>query len=122
MQSTLTLTDGTSPDTFTYRQTDSSGGHTWTAPSPQGDLAGVPFAERKSTKTRAGIVSRNFKLTYPIYNSTTGKYEGTIQGRVVLNAPTAASIDLCEEVLMKLVNAFNPTSNSSQIGDFLTGY
>lgn len=121
MQSTLTLTDGTSPDTFTYRQTDSSGGHTWTAPSPQGDLAGILLAERRTAKTRANIVSRSFKLTYPIYNSGTAKYEGTIQGRVVLNAPTAAPLDLVNEVLAKLVNAF-AASNSSQVSDFVNGY
>jgi len=122
MQSTLTLTDGTTPHTFTFRQTDASGNHTWTAPSPQGDLSGVLLAERRSTKTRAGIISRNFKTTEPYYNSVSGKYEGTVQVRTVTNAPQLVPLDFVEEVLMRHRNAFDPTTNSDQIDSYVNGY
>lgn len=121
MQTTLTLTDGTTPVVFTYRATDASGINTWTAPSPQGDLAGVPSLTRGTTKTRAGIVSRALKLTHPIYNSATGKYEGTVQARLVLNAPSSAPLASVEDQLAYLVSAF-AASNSAQVSDFVNGY
>lgn len=119
MQATLTLTDGTSPLSFTYRATDASGVITWTAPSPQGDLAGVIALTRQSQKTRAGIVSRATKLTVPVYNSTTGKYTGSIQGRVVLNAPSDVSLAAVEAVVLQLVNAFAKPSNASFVSDYV---
>jgi len=122
MQSTLTLTDGTNPHTFTYRQTDASGNHTWTATSPQGDLTGVFSAERRSTKTRANIVSRNFKTTTPYYNATSGKYEGTVQVRTVTNAPESIPLDFVEEALLRHNSAFDPATNAAQIEDYMNGY
>lgn len=46
--------------------------------SPQGDLTGVWNLSYKADVSRNGIVRSLSKTTAPYYNSTTGKYEGTV--------------------------------------------
>lgn len=93
---------------FGFMSVDQAGTRTYTATSPQGDLAGKPILTWASNKTRAGIVSRAVKIVVPIYNAGTAKYEGTIQARIVLNAPSACYLSKATEALQELVSLFSP--------------
>lgn len=89
MEDTIVLADQNSNEfTFNKRLVDASGAIFWQSPSPRGDLAGVKVLKRAAMKTRAGIVGRTAHLTLPWYNTATGKYEGSVQVRVVVNAPS----------------------------------
>lgn len=118
---TLKEDDGTTAHTFTKRKVDAQGETLWDNPGA-GPLAGVRTLRRKSTKTRAGIVSRAVQVVIPVLNGTTGKYDSTIQGRIVLNAPEAIGLEEQEDALAMLVSAVNPTLNADFTANFVKGY
>lgn len=123
MQTSLTLVDGGSSWNFNHRFTDAQGGNTWTYQSPSGDIDGIRTLTRASTRTKAGIVSRAVKLTVPYLNGATGKYDKSIQVRVVTNAP-AAGITLADvkSALVMLMSVYDDTVNTGFIDDYVNGY
>lgn len=87
--------------TFSLERTDSAGMQYFTAESPQGDLIGRPTLKVGSSRTNAGIVGRTMHLTVPMWDGT--KYNGSVQARIVLNAPIGINLDKSANVLRSLL-------------------
>lgn len=121
---TLTLKedDGTTAHTFTKRKVDATGATLWDNPASDGALAGAKTLTRKSNKTRAGIVGRAVHLTVPQLNAATGKYDHSIQARIVLNAPDSVAQEVCEDVLAMALSVLNPALNPDMTVNYVKGY
>lgn len=112
MLATITMTNTTSADCmgatayqFAFKRTDAAGVDYYQHASLQSDLEGTMSLKIMKQKTKAGIVSRAMHLTLPIYNGTTSKYEGTAQGRFVLNTPAASDLAMASVVVEMFASA-----------------
>jgi hypothetical protein len=69
------------------------------APSPQGDLEGRPTLTISHERTKSGIVRTNAQFIFPIYNSSSLKYEGFIKSDLNLTRPAVAPLALAGKAL-----------------------
>lgn len=120
---TLTLKedDGTTAHTFTKRKVDATGATLWDNPAPDGSIAGVRSLTRKSNKTRAGIVGRASHLTIPRLNTVTGKWDHSIQVRIVTNAPDYVPQEEVEDALSMARTLHDPALNADYVVNYGKG-
>lgn len=74
----------------------------YTAPSPQGDLAGALSLRFSSERTKGGIERTLVQFVTPLYNSTDKVYVGTRTTDLVVKRPVGASVAGSEAEIEKI--------------------
>lgn len=104
-----TIATPTLPMTLALARTDGNGIKSWIAPglAGNGDIAGRVILRRMAQKTKQGIVGRTAHLTMPRFNTGSQRYEGSVQVRITLNAPSVVPDTEAFECLLYGINLFS---------------
>jgi hypothetical protein len=87
----------------------------YTADSPQGDLAGTLSMRFAAETTGKQIVRSLYQHRKPLYNSETGKYEGEVTCSITLIRPASAAVAVSEEALETVCEAAMQTDVKAAI-------